>query len=134
MDKRNINFIKDNTNIGIKCGYIYHIFINISVSNTKNSENPGTCRYVIPIPLKKSNRNCYDFYIFEENTQPGNFMIIPKEEFYNQKYIDINGNVIKKHFSMSSIIKLKEDHWAYKYLNNYELLESIIEKIIFLFN
>ena len=35
---------------------------------------------------------------------------------------------------MSSIIKLKEDHWAYKYLNNYELLESIIEKIIFLFN
>ena len=114
-----IKFIRDNTNIQTNCGYFKDNFAILTPSLVRNN----SVTYIIKSPTKRHNKSYYDIFIFEENKTLGIFLIIPRIEFINRYCIDAENNIFKKSFTIPTSFSITVDHWACKYINNFNLLK-----------
>ena len=89
LSKNNIEFIRDNSNAQTNCGFIGNNYINLTPGNTRKRKTCIRCEYPIKKPVNNVRKH-YNFFIYEENTQIGNFLIIPFDELIKHNYFDIN--------------------------------------------
>lgn len=124
--KRSIPFKRNNSNICSKNAFVGKYFVSFVTTKKEYSTKRGNnATFRIMPPHSSLTVKFFDFYIFENTSFPGNFIIIPILEFYYHNQIDSNANIIKESITLPLINEIPIDHWVYKYINNFNILNSI---------
>ena len=116
-------FEKNNSNILVKCGELNGKLLNFCYSSKEYQTRSGiNTQFLVSKPYKTFDKSCYDFYVFENESQHCLFLILSKEILIYYGFIDVNQNVIKKTLTIPSIKTIKYDQWYYPYINNFNQL------------
>ena len=122
LSKNNIEFIRDNSNAQTNCGFIGNNYINLTPGNTRKRKTCIRCEYPIKKPVNNVRKH-YNFFIYEENTQIGNFLIIPFDELIKHNYFDINCVITRGTLTINTLSEIPKDNWIYQYINNFDILK-----------
>ena len=119
-----INFYVDNSSLQIKCGVVDNnkiIYFSCSIKEEVTLKSIN-CVFKINKPHINMRRTCHDFYIYGNEKSPNLILIIPLLEMINQGYIGSNLIPINKQIKFPVIRIMNKDHWAFRYINDYNQL------------